>query len=35
MVAGPSVWICAGCVSLASQIIAEDDGSTGPGPGQR
>jgi hypothetical protein len=39
MVAGPSVWICAECVSLASEIIAEDDGSTGqgagPGPRQR
>jgi hypothetical protein len=31
MVAGPSVWICAECVSLASEIIAEDDGSTGQG----
>lgn len=31
MVAGPSVWICAECVSLASEIIAEGDGSTGRG----
>ena len=31
MVAGPSVWICAECVSLAGEIIAEDDGSTGQG----
>ena len=31
MVAGPSVWICAECVSLAGEIIAEDDGRTGQG----
>jgi hypothetical protein len=30
MVAGPSVWICSECVSLASEIIAEDGGA-GPG----
>jgi len=29
MVAGPSVWICAQCVSLAGEIIAEGDGGTG------
>jgi hypothetical protein len=30
MVAGPSVWICSECVSLASEIIAGGDGSAGP-----
>jgi len=31
MVAGPSVWICAECVSLACEVLADDDGSTGQG----
>jgi hypothetical protein len=31
MVAGPNVWICAECVSLASEVLADDDGRTGQG----
>lgn len=33
MVAGPGVWICAECVALAGEILAERAGG-GAGPGQ-